>query len=298
VLGAARLAPAQQQGQLYISALDQKGEPITDLDVDDIQVMVDDAACKIVRVEPVKRPMQLSLMVDNGPGLANALANLRTGLKSFVEAIPPDVSIELLTIAPQPRFLEKYTTDHVKLNNAIDRLTPDSGTGLFFDALVEAGNRVEKDKSKETTLNVFVMLATMLGRNDNAMERDFVKLQKQIVQYAITVHFLLFDTGGQGATAALGIMQTQIGTAVAKVSRGRFESFLIPSRYLTLLPELGKQIAESNLRQTHEYRVLYEYPAGKDPKTAQKFQASLSTKRVGANAMLSLDGHMPIGGTQ
>ena len=67
---------------------------------------------------------------------------------------------------------------------------------------------------------------------------------------------------------------------------------------MTLLPELAKQIAESDLRQTHQYRVVYEFPAGKDPKTAQKFQASLSTKRVGANAMLSLDGHMPVGGTQ
>ena len=300
LVGAARVAPAQEQGQLFMSALDPKGQPITDLQPSDVQILVDDIACRIVKLEPVNKPMKLTLMVDNGPGNSSALANLRTAVKNFIQEIPPDVSIEILSIAPQPRYLTKYTTDRDTLIKAVDRLSPDSGTGLFFDALVEAGNRVDREKSKEKSeaAYVLVMLASTVGRNDSAMERDYNKLQKQIVQHGITIHFVLLNSGGESVGSVSGALQTQVGLAVTKLSRGRYENIAASTRLVTLMPEMAKQIAESNTRQTHQYRITYQYPPGKDPKAVQKFQASLSAQRAGANAVLSLDGNMPVGGTQ
>ena len=93
------------------------------------QSMVDDIECKVLKMEPVSKPMKLTLMIDNGPANSTALANLRTAVRNFIEAIPADVSMEILTIAPQPRWLEKMTTDHEKLLKAVDRLSPDTGPG-------------------------------------------------------------------------------------------------------------------------------------------------------------------------
>jgi len=298
--GVARPALAQQQGQLYISALDSKGEPITDLMPNEITVQADDMECKILKLEPVSKPMKIALMIDNGPVNSNSLANLRTGIKSFIDAVPAGIPIELITIAPQPRFLEKCTTDHDVLNKAVDRITPDSGIGLFFDALVEAGNRIDKEKNKEKSdaANVIVMVASTLGRNSSAMDRDWTKFQKQIVQYAITVHFIVMNAGGESVGAVQGALQTQVGLAVTKLSRGRYENINSTTRLTTLLPEMAKQIAESNTRQTHQYKVTYQFPAGKEPQNVQKFSAGLSSLRVGAAGMLSLDGRMPVGGNQ
>ena len=266
----------------------------------EVTVMVDDAECKIVKLEPVNKPMKLSLMIDNGPGNTNSLANLRTGIKNFIEAIPAGIPMEMLTIAPQPRFLEKSTTDHDVLMKAVDRLTPDSGAGLFFDALVEASSRIEKEKTKEKSdaTYVIVMIASTLGRNSSAMDSDWAKLQKRIVQHGITVHFIVLTAGGETVGAVQGALQTQVGLQITKLSRGRYENINAGTRLLTLMPELAKQIAESNTRQTHQYRVTYQFPAGKDPQTVQKFSAGLSSLRVGATGMLSLDGRMPIGGAQ
>ncbi len=295
-----RQVSAQQQGQLYISALDSGGAPVTDLEPGDVTVLVDDIECKVVKMEPVSKPMKLTLMIDNGPANSNALANLRTAVKNFIEATPPDVPLEILTIAPQPRWLEKLTTDREKLVKAVDRLSPDSGAGLFFDALVEAGNRVEKEKTKEKSesASVFVMLASDVGRNSSAMDRDYARLQKQIVQYGITVHFIVLNSGGERVGSVAGALQTEVGLALTKLSRGRYEAIAAATRLTTLLPELAKQIAESNLRQTHQYRVTYQLPAGKDVKSVQRFSAGLSRLRLGVTPMLSFDGHMPIGGTQ
>jgi hypothetical protein len=291
---------AQQQGQLYVSALDSGGAPVTDLEPGDITVLVDDIECKVVKMEQVSKPMKLTLMIDNGPANSNALANLRTAVKNFIEATPSDVPLEILTIAPQPRWLEKSTTDKEKLVKAVDRLSPDSGAGLFFDALVEAGNRVDKEKTKEKseTVPVFVMLASDVGRNSSAMDRDYARLQKQVVQYGITVHFIVLNSGGERVGSVAGALQTEVGLALTKLSRGRYEAIAAATRLTTLLPELAKQISESNLRQTHQYRITYQLPAGKDVKSVQRFSAGLSRLRLGVNPILSFDGHMPIGGTQ
>src|SRR4029434_134279 len=113
--GEGQRAAAQQQGLLYMSALDASGAAVTDLEMGDVSVIVDDIECKVLKMEPVSMPMKLTFMIDNGPANSSALANLRTAVKNFIEAVAAGVSMEILTIAPQPRWLEKMTTDHEKL---------------------------------------------------------------------------------------------------------------------------------------------------------------------------------------
>jgi hypothetical protein len=297
VLFAGLKVVAQQQGQLYMSVLDAQGAPVMDLEPGDVTVTVDDVDCRIVNLEKVSKPMKLTLMIDNGSATTNSLANLRTAIKGFIEALPHDVQTEILTIAPQPRWLEKFTTDRVKLLASIDRLAPDSGAGLFFDALVEAGKRVEKDHRKEIDyFPMFVMLASDVGRNSSALDRDFQNLQKQILQHAITVHFIVVNTGGERVGSVAGALQTEVGLTVTKLSGGRYESIAAATRLATLMPELAKQIAQSHLRQTNQYRVVYERP-GKDSKAPQRVSAGISRLRIGVSPMLSIDGHMPVTGT-
>ena len=87
-----------------------------------------------------------------------------------------------------------------------------------------------------------------------------------------------------------GALQTEVGLGVTRLSGGRYENIAAATRLVTLLPEFARQIAESNLRQTHQYRIIYER---KDSKPPQKLSASLSRLRIGVQAKLSIDGHMP-----
>ena len=290
--GVTRTLHAQQQGQLFLSVLDASGQPVTDLDPGDVSVMVDDVDCKVVKLEPFSKAMKVTLMIDNGSATSNVLSILRTAVKGFIEAIPDGVQIELLTTAPQPRWLEKFTSDRERLLKAVDRLTPDSGAALFFDALVEAGNRVDKEKGDYFPM--FMMLASDVGRNSGAMDREYQKLQQQIIQRAITIHFLMFHSGGTREGSVAGALQTEVGLALTKMSGGRYENIAANTRLASLMPEMAKQIAESNLRQTHQYRITYERP-GKDLKPPQKISAGLTKLRIGVAPLLSIDGHIPIG---
>lgn len=279
---------AQQQGQLYISVLDAENNPVTDLEPADITVVVDDVDCKVVKLEPVTKPMKLTLLVDNGPVTTKELASFRNGLRAFLSALPEPLEVALYTINPQPRPVVRSTTDRQKLLQGVDLIAPDNGAGMFFDALVEASERIEKDKSEN--FPVLMMVASDFGRNSSAMDRDFERLQRRIVQKAITVHFLILHGGGDRVNSVAGALQTEVGLQVTKLSGGRYENIAAATRLVTLLPEFARQIAESNLRQTHQYRITYER---KDSRPPQRLSASLSRLRVGVNAKLSMDGHMP-----
>lgn len=281
-------AAAQQQGQLYISVLDADNQPVIDLEPGDVFVIVDEEESRVVKLEPVAKPMKLTVMVDNGPVTTRELATFRTALRAFLEALPAGLETSLYTINPQPRPIVKATTDRQKLLQGVDLIAPDSGAGMFFDALVEASDRVEKDTSDH--FPVLMMIASDFGRNSSAMDRDYQKLQKRIVQRAITVHFVILHGGGDRVNSVAGALQTEVGLGVTRLSGGRYENIAAATRLVTLLPEFARQIAESNLRQTHQYRIIYER---KDSKPPQKLSASLSRLRIGVQAKLSLDGHMP-----
>lgn len=281
-------AAAQQQGQLYISVLDADNQPVIDLEPSDVFVIVDEQESRVVKLEPVAKPMKLTVMVDNGPVTTRELATFRTALRAFLEALPAEIETSLYTINPQPRPIVKATTDRQKLLQGVDLIAPDSGAGMFFDALVEASDRVEKDTSDH--FPVLMMIASDFGRNSSAMDRDYQKLQKRIVQRAITVHFVILHGGGDRVNSVAGALQTEVGLGVTRLSGGRYENIAAATRLVTLLPEFARQIAESNLRQTHQYRIIYER---KDSKPPQKLSASLSRLRIGVQAKLSLDGHMP-----
>ena len=63
VWGAGRTVQAQQQGQLFLSVLDAAGGPVTDLEPGDVSVMVDDLDCRIVKLEPISKPMNKAVAV-------------------------------------------------------------------------------------------------------------------------------------------------------------------------------------------------------------------------------------------
>jgi len=278
---------AQQLGQLYISVLDADNQPVNDLEVGDVKVLLDDVEAEIVKLEPVSKPTKVTVMVDNGPVTTKELATFRSALRAFFEALPP-VEASLYTINPQPRPVVRPTTDRARLLQGVDLIAPDTGAGLFFDALVEASDRFEKDKTDH--FPVLMMVASDVGSNMSAMDRDYQRLQNRIVAKGATVHFVILHGGGTRPNSVAGALQTEVGLGVTRLSGGRYENIAAPTRLVTLLPEFAQQIGRSQLRHKNEYRITYRRDSKREP---QRIAASLSKLRIGVQAQLSVDGHMP-----
>jgi hypothetical protein len=275
----------QQQFQLYASVVDTAGKAVDKLEPTDLRVMESGVEAKVLKVEPVNWPVKVQLLLDNGIGLgAGNIQILKDGVKGLIESLPDNLEVTIVTTAPQPRFLVKPTTDKAMMIEGLSRLAPDSGAGRFVESMNEATQRIEKDKTDH--FPVIIMSGTSSG-DANVLDRDVKRIFERIQKKPTTVHVVLLNSTGSSSG---GANQTQVGLAVTEATRGRYESIAAPTRLATLLPEIGKQVATSHEKQSHQFRITAERPAG----------AKGDLGQVGAGARgglsvrgLSLDGRLP-----
>ena len=277
---------AQQQVQLYASVADVTGKPVTTLEPADLKVLEGGVEAKIVKVEPVSWPVKVQLLVDNGIGLGGQnIQSLKDGIKGLIEALPENLEVTIVTTAPQPRFLVRPTTDKAMMIDGLSRLAPDGGAGRFVESMNEATQRIEKDKTDH--FPVIISSATSSG-DANVLERDVKRIFERIQKRPTTVHVILLNSTTGSATG--GANQTQVGLAVTQATRGRYESIAVPTRLATLLPELGKQVAASHEKQSHQFKITVERPAGKSGELGQLSAGARSGLVLQG---LSTDGRLP-----
>lgn len=252
---------AQQQITLLATIVDPAtGAPVETVDPSEVRVIEDGVEGKTVRVETVNRVVKVQLLIDNGIGIGSEnIGELRKGVRGLLEALPPGVETTVVTTAPQPRFLVRATTDRAELLKGVDRLSPDTGAGRFVDSISEAAQRVQKDK--EDTFTVMIAAGTSSG-DANVLERDVERLIERVQSRPMMVHVVLFS-GAVGRSASGGIIQSEVGLAVTQMTRGRYENINSMSRYATLLPELGAEVAKQVAAQTRQFRIIAQRPDGK-----------------------------------
>jgi hypothetical protein len=254
VLTASSMLSAQKQLALLATVTDAGGGETAAIDPTTVHVNEDGQPATVVKIDPVKRVPKLQVLIDNGIGMpAESIGDLRKAMQAFLAALPPTLEVTLITTAPQPRTLEKATTDQAKLIQALGRLTPDGGAGRFVESLAEAVDRVDKDKQPDASYTVFA-LGTTSGDND-VRDNDLKKIMQLVQARRITVHAAVLSRAGGG-----GRIQLDVGQAAAGASGGRFESLNVANRLLTLLPEIGEQIAKASGPGAKQFRITIDRP--------------------------------------
>jgi hypothetical protein len=288
----ADLAHAQERRQVFVSVMETTGVPVLDLKASDVKVFENSVPATVADVEPVDWPMRLTVLIDNGLKSPDYLPSLRIGLRNFFNEIPDGVEVSMLTLAPQPRWVLRPTTDLDAEMKSVDLLAPDSGAAKFFEGLMEAAERIEKDRSHY--FPVIVLVTSDVGGNDAPFDREWQLLKRRANDYALTVHEVLLSTGSMtGRSLSPGFMQTQVGVPLTELTGGRFEKINGASRLVTLLPEIGQQIAASHFRQTHQYRVTYDTSTTPpDPRAPKGVSVSVATKGP-VNITPTTNGRLP-----
>jgi hypothetical protein len=269
VCAAAAAAGAQQQFTLLATIVDPAtGAPPESLTVDDIRVLEEGVTATVLKVEAANRKVDAQILIDNGVGIGNNnIAELRNGVRRLVEALPEGVDVTLVTTAPQPRFLVRATKNRGDLLKGVDRLTLDQGAGRFTEGLIEAADRANRQKD---TYTVIVAAGTTAG--DSHIDTSHVKeLIGKIDGRPIMVHVLLYS-GERSATA--GEVQITVSEQVTKRTGGRYEYINAMQRYVSLLPELGAEVAKQLSGNTRQFRITVQRPEGRSGKLGRTSMAA------------------------
>src|SRR5262245_12163977 len=86
-------------------------------------------------------PLRIILLVDSSSMVSSMLPQFRAGLHAFLEQLPGEVEIALISTGGQLRVRVPPTTDRNRLHQAADAFAPDGGANALLDSLLEADRR-------------------------------------------------------------------------------------------------------------------------------------------------------------
>lgn len=143
---------------LYVSVVDDKGDPATGLAAADFHVKEDGVAREVLKAAPATEPLTVALIVDDSQASAPALQMIREGAENFVTALAGKGEISLQTFGERPTIAVEYTTDQKKLLDGVHHLFARQGAGAYLmEAIVEASRGLEKRKPARPEIAVLMI---------------------------------------------------------------------------------------------------------------------------------------------
>jgi hypothetical protein len=285
---------AGQTFQFVVSAIDEKGEPITDLKPEEVLMSETAGKATVTKLEPFSLPVKVTITVDNGDQSADALPHYRAGLKGFVEAFAEGTEFTLITTSPQPRMVVRPSTDRMQVLRGVNGFAPEQEKPRFTDALVEYSQRLQKEvKDPKVKLYVPVLLMVSTASNESSSYQppEVQKALEFMVGRKVKMFVSVNSTRSGDATATADLntnRQAIIAIPATKAMDGRYEAIAIFNRLQSLLPEMGKQLADYQKRLASQHLVTVQRAAA-GPMENLRIEIS----RQGVKGAVSLDGYFP-----
>jgi hypothetical protein len=85
--------------------------------------------------------MRIALVVDSSGTIAPILNSLRAGLTTFLERLPGEHEITLISTGGQLRIRQPVTTDRQKLKTAVGLFASDGGPNSLIETMIEVDRR-------------------------------------------------------------------------------------------------------------------------------------------------------------
>ena len=232
---------------MYVSAVDQKGEPVGALGPADFIIREDGAAREVLRVSRAIDPMDIAILVDNAAASEGVLPRIREGLTSFIAKMAMGNQIAIVGLADRPTILVDYTSNTKRLQDGIGLLWPRSQSGTtLLDAIYEVARGLEK---RDTPRAVIVPVITDGGDYANRQYRQIADEVKQAgaAIHAVTVGIFAPSDDDDLRNRARVLSET------TRVSGGQRVTLLVPSAVQQALERLGRELSS-------QYKVVYGRP--------------------------------------
>ncbi len=157
-VGAVVLRAQAAERTLFVSVLDDRSVPVTTLGTGDFIVREDGVAREVLRSSRATEPVDIALLVDNSAAAQEAAQRIRDAARPFAASLQPAHALAVVGLADRPTVLDDYSTNTTSTNRAIDRIFPQSGSGMrLLDAIVEVSRGL---KTREGARRAIVAVVT------------------------------------------------------------------------------------------------------------------------------------------
>jgi hypothetical protein len=138
---------------LYLTALDNKGVPITDLDAAEIEAKAGGKAIEIVRMEPAQMPFRVAVIVSDA-----GIGGFQQGIANFMQKLLGKAEFGLISVITQPEVVAEYSSEGAVLREGLRRVGPRGRSRGAGAQLMEAIQETTKGMGSEGRRPVILVL--------------------------------------------------------------------------------------------------------------------------------------------
>lgn len=261
----------EQDRALLVTVLDEKGEPVTGLTPEELVVLENGVAREVTKVEPDRRRLTAAILVDTSRPVGTQLRlHVIEPLSSFVARLPEGAEYSLWTTGDRPTKAIDYTDDTSLVRARLQR-TASLGGNTVLDAIVEAGEELQKREGERSA----IVVVTGQGAEFSNLDRfRIVERAKSLADTFWAVQYQEASAGGE-ATLDMRISYEHVLGELTKLSGGLFETTLSAMGVARALDKVQRQLGA-------QHRLLYAtVPDLKDRKVEVKVARPDVKVRVG-----------------
>jgi hypothetical protein len=233
---------------IYVSVTDAKGAPIDGLTAADFKVGEGGEPRVVAKAGPAKDPMRIALMLDTSDAAATALTNMRAGALGFLDALPPEDEVILITTGRQMRVRVPPTTDRKKLKDTAAGLFTDGAGTVLMDGLLEIDDRFFK-KADDRWPVIVLFTSDGTEASTGSREKEFMKWSPLLGPRGITVHaFVMKTPKGSG-------MPEVVAENLTQNTGGRYDVMNTTTALPDKMKALGEKLALDHRNMRNWYAV-------------------------------------------
>lgn len=245
----------ERERTVFVSAVDAKGAPVTDLGLDDFVVREDGIRREVLRSSRAVEPLDIALLVDNSASADDAIVSLREGVRRFIAAMAGPHQIAIIGLADRPTIFVDYTSNKTVLETGVGRIFAQQQSGMtLLDGIIEIAQGLEKRESARAVI-VPVVTDGVEFTNRDAREVRAAVRRAGAGLHAVAVGAFYVSTDFVDRERAL-VLDT-----VTRDTGGQRISLLSPTAIDGALTKLAAELSS-------QYKVVYGRPQSLIPPEA------------------------------
>jgi Ca-activated chloride channel family protein len=168
---------------------------VSGLRKEDFLVYEDDQPVEITHFSAERVPVSLGIVLDTSGSMAGSkITEAKRALRRFLfDLLDPEDEIFLYRFSNYPVLIQGWTTDRRRLDELIDRISPNGGT-VMYDAVAEATPLAEEGQFRKKALLV------ISDGNDTGSQTSIRELKQQIRESEVLVYAIGVDSDGEEPT--------------------------------------------------------------------------------------------------
>ena len=116
-------------------------------------------------------PVRIVMLIDSSTTVSTMVPQFRAGLNAFLDALPGDPEIALISTGGQIRIRVPPTSDRDLLHKAANAFTSDGGANSFLETMLEADKRFLQGGDQYRPVFVIMMTDGTEARGDARLDQ-------------------------------------------------------------------------------------------------------------------------------